>query len=176
MVWTSLPVPTKQIPNFPSTASWLLSCSTPSWILLRFSHSHTFKPHWVQQINSSCGYASSAQFSSAQLAERSNTSWNFPEVKASKVMYLEPSTTRLQMALKANKVTHVSKLHDRMDFSTKRTITPWIQLRHSSLRTTYDRHLGHFWFVCFTGSSQEEIYTRGWWWIRPVGLCHRRKT
>ena len=39
----SLPVPTKQIPNFPSMASWLLSCSTLSGILLRFIHSHTFK-------------------------------------------------------------------------------------------------------------------------------------
>ena len=52
-------------------------------------------------------------------------------------MYLEPSTTRFQMALKADEVTHVSKMHDRMDFGTQRTKTPGIQLRHYSLRTTY---------------------------------------
>ena len=43
MVWTGLPVPTKQIPHFPSIASWLLPCSPLSWILLRFTHSNTFK-------------------------------------------------------------------------------------------------------------------------------------
>ena len=89
--------------------------------LWRFIHSHGFKSSLFQLLNN---YVSAnqlpkllmlCQFSSARFrmirSQIFSTCWNFLEIKASIIMYLEPKYHALQMSLKAIKsVTHVSKI------------------------------------------------------------------